>query len=60
MVWDLLTKKWIVVKANNKLDVSNLKQYRHTYVKLLSASKVKAFKQLIEVARFLESIRKLT
>jgi hypothetical protein len=55
----LLTKKWIVIKSNKQLGVSNLKQYHHAYMKLLSASNVKAFKQLTEVVMFLESIRKL-
>jgi hypothetical protein len=55
----LLTKKWIIIKANKQLCVSNLKQYRDTNVKLLSASNFKAFKHLNEVAMFLESIRKL-
>jgi predicted house-cleaning noncanonical NTP pyrophosphatase (MazG superfamily) len=55
----LLTKKWIIIKANKQLCVSNLKQYRDTNAKLLSASNFKAFKHLSEVAMFLESIRKL-
>jgi hypothetical protein len=44
VVRDMLTKKWIIIKANKQLGVSNLKQYRDTYMKLLSASNVKAFK----------------
>jgi predicted house-cleaning noncanonical NTP pyrophosphatase (MazG superfamily) len=59
VVRDLLTKKWIIIKANKQLCVSNLKQYRDTNAKLLSASNFKAFKHLSEVAMFLESIRKL-
>jgi hypothetical protein len=59
VVWDLLTKKWIIIKANKQLGVSNLKQYRDTKAKLLSARKFKAFKQLTEVAMFLKSIWKL-
>jgi hypothetical protein len=52
VIRDLLTKKWIRIKANKQLGVSNLKQYQHSYTKLLSASNIKAFKQLIEVAMF--------
>jgi predicted house-cleaning noncanonical NTP pyrophosphatase (MazG superfamily) len=59
VVRDLLTKKWIIIKANKQLGVSNLKQYRDTNAKLLSASNFKAFKQLAEMSMFLESIQKL-
>jgi hypothetical protein len=59
VVQNLLTKKWIIIKTNKQLGISNLKQYRDTNAKLLSASNFKAFKQPTEVAMFLESIRKL-
>jgi hypothetical protein len=52
VVRDMLTRKWIFIKKDKQLDDSTSKSF--------STSNFKAFKKLIEVAMFMEVIKKLT